>query len=78
MTTRADHNDLRPFIDGLPRAGLHMHIEGSLEPEMMFALAERNAVKHCMARNSFTGAFLDGKAKARHLDALDACVAAHR
>ncbi len=36
--------DLKPFIAGLPKAELHMHIEGSLEPEMMFALAERNGV----------------------------------
>ncbi|MGH7025379.1 MAG: adenosine deaminase [Caulobacteraceae bacterium] len=33
-----------PFIAGLPKAELHMHIEGSLEPEMMFALARRNRV----------------------------------
>ena len=32
------------FIAGLPKAELHMHIEGSLEPEMMFALARRNGV----------------------------------
>jgi len=32
------------FIAGLPKAELHMHIEGSLEPEMMFALAKRNRV----------------------------------
>ena len=30
------------FIAGLPKAELHMHIEGSLEPEMLFALARRN------------------------------------
>jgi adenosine deaminase len=35
-------NDLDAFIAGLPKAELHMHIEGSLEPEMMFALARRN------------------------------------
>ena len=38
-------NEMRPFIDSLPKAELHMHIEGSLEPEMMFALAERNGVR---------------------------------
>ena len=35
---------LDAFIAGLPKAELHMHIEGSLEPELMFALAERNGV----------------------------------
>ncbi len=32
------------FIAGLPKAELHMHIEGSLEPELMFALAARNKI----------------------------------
>ena len=32
------------FIRGLPKAELHMHIEGSLEPDMMFRLAARNGV----------------------------------
>jgi adenosine deaminase len=36
--------DLATFIAGLPKAELHLHIEGALEPELMFALAERNGV----------------------------------
>ena len=32
------------FLTALPKAELHLHIEGSLEPEMMVALAQRNRV----------------------------------
>ena len=38
-------NTLHNFIAGMPKAELHLHIEGSLEPELMFALAQRNGVK---------------------------------
>ena len=36
--------DLRSFVLGLPKAELHLHLEGTLEPELMFDLAERNHV----------------------------------
>lgn len=36
--------DLDAFIAALPKAELHIHIEGGLEPEMMLALARRNGV----------------------------------
>lgn len=32
------------FVQGLPKAELHIHIEGSLEPEMMWNLARRNGI----------------------------------
>jgi adenosine deaminase len=35
---------LADFARGLPKAELHIHIEGSLEPELAFALARRNGV----------------------------------
>src|SRR5712692_9898799 len=37
--------DPGPFIAQLPKCELHIHIEGSLEPEMMVALARRNGVR---------------------------------
>ena len=37
--------DIEGFITGLPKAELHLHIEGSLEPELMVALAQRNKVE---------------------------------
>ena len=35
----------REFITSLPKAELHLHIEGTLEPELMFQMAQRNGVK---------------------------------
>ena len=32
------------LIKQLPKCELHIHIEGSLEPELMFALARRNGI----------------------------------
>ena len=35
---------MKEFIQNLPKAELHLHIEGTLEPEMMFELAQRNNI----------------------------------
>lgn len=37
-------SELKQLAASLPKAELHIHIEGSLEPELMFRLAERNEV----------------------------------
>ena len=35
---------MEKLIQGIPKAELHMHVEGSLEPELMFEIAERNDI----------------------------------
>ncbi len=37
-------SDIAAFIDQMPKAELHLHIEGTLEPELKFELAARNGV----------------------------------
>jgi adenosine deaminase len=36
---------MKNFIQKLPKAELHLHIEGTLEPELMFALAKKNSIQ---------------------------------
>jgi adenosine deaminase len=35
---------MNKFLNQLPKAELHIHIEGSLEPELMFKIAQRNGI----------------------------------
>ena len=36
---------MRDFIQALPKIELHLHIEGTLEPDLLFELAQRNKVR---------------------------------
>lgn len=37
--------ELKKLIQGIPKAELHLHIEGSFEPELMFEIAKRNNIE---------------------------------
>ena len=38
-------SELAAFIEGMPKAELHLHLEGTLEPELKFELAARNGLE---------------------------------
>ena len=44
MNDMSNTTSIESFVRGLPKAELHIHIEGSLEPELMFELAKRNDI----------------------------------
>jgi len=40
-----NHSSIENFIAGIPKSELHLHIEGTFEPELMFEIAARNNIK---------------------------------
>jgi adenosine deaminase len=45
---------LETFIAGMPKAELHLHLEGTLEPELTRELADRNGIAMEIGENTFT------------------------
>lgn len=45
MPTSSHAQNLSDFVAGLPKAELHLHIEGTLEPDLIFRLAQRNHIE---------------------------------
>ena len=37
--------EMKSFIEGMPKGELHVHVEGTLEPELKFELARRNGIE---------------------------------
>ena len=44
MAEERQRSKLRNYIKTIPKAELHVHVEGTLEPELMFKIAERNEI----------------------------------
>ena len=45
LTLKIKDIQMKTFIENLPKAELHLHIEGSFEPKLMFEIAKRNHIK---------------------------------
>ena len=42
---KRSNQTVEEFITGIPKAELHLHIEGTLEPELMFKISRRNGIE---------------------------------
>ena len=45
MASKEDINIMIKYIEKIPKAELHLHIEGTFEPELMFKIAKRNGIE---------------------------------
>jgi adenine deaminase len=45
---------MREFLEGMPKAELHLHLEGTLEPSLLSRLAEKNGVEVPIPDGAFT------------------------
>jgi len=59
-------NDLKQFIHDIPKSELHIHIEGTLEPELKFEIARANNVIL-----PFKSSYLTIEEKQAYIDELD-------
>jgi adenosine deaminase len=69
---------LRSYVAGLPKAELHLHVEGTLEPELAFELAARNGVRLPFADIAELRRAKDFSDLQSFLDLLYACMAVLR
>ena len=52
-----EKNNLKKLIEGIPKAELHLHIEGTFEPELMFEIAKRNGFFTALAIHPYLDHF---------------------
>ncbi len=45
MSNEQNQSDITNYIQAMPKVELHLHIEGSFEPELVFEIAERNGLE---------------------------------
>lgn len=73
MTIQASDNSIAAIVCGMPKAELHVHIEGTLEPDLAFSLARRNAVQLPYADEAALRAAYDFDSLQSFLDLYYAC-----